>query len=50
MNFKKLQTFDSMYCLGKNHFENDGSQNYFVFQPTPIYFKRVSNTNDHILS
>ena len=30
---KKLQTFDSIYFRGKSHFEEDGTQNYLVFQP-----------------
>ena len=30
---KKLQTFDSSYFQGKSDFENDGTQNYLVFQP-----------------
>ena len=28
---KKLKTFDSSYCIGKSHFEEDGTQNYVVF-------------------
>ena len=32
-NIKKLQTFDSSYFRGKNHFDEDGTQNYLVFQP-----------------
>ena len=48
--FKKLQAFDFIYFRGKGHFENDGTQNYLVFQPRQRNFKRVSNTNDHILS
>ena len=39
---KKLQTFDSIYFRGKSHFEEDGSQNYLVFQPMCRYFKRVA--------
>ena len=39
--FKKLQTFDSSYFRGKSHFEKDGTQNYLVFQPIQIYFKRI---------
>ena len=31
--FKKLQTFDSIYFRGRSHFEEDGTQNYLVFQP-----------------
>ena len=37
---KKLKTFDSSYFIGKSHFEDD-TQNYLVFQPMYIYFKRV---------
>ena len=39
--FKKLKTFDSSYFRGKSHFEEDGTQNYLVFQPKYGYFKRV---------
>ena len=38
---KKLQTFDSSYFRGKNHFENYGTQNYLVFQPMIKYFKNI---------
>ena len=38
---KKLQTFDSIYFRGKSHFEEDGTQNYLVFQSMYRYFKRV---------
>ena len=41
---KKLKTFDSSYFNGKSHFEEDGSQNYLVFQPTDRYFKVIANT------
>ena len=30
---------------GKNHFGNDGSQNYLVFQPMYKYFKMIGNTH-----
>ena len=30
---EKLKTFDSIYFKGKGHFEQDGTQNYLVFQP-----------------
>ena len=30
--WKKLKTFDSSYFRGKNCFEEDGAQNYLVFQ------------------
>ena len=42
---KKLQTFDSSYFRGKNHFENDGTQNYLVFRSKNKYFKKISDTN-----
>ena len=29
----KLNTFDSSYFIEKSHFEEDGVQNYLVFQP-----------------
>ena len=35
----KLKTFDSSYFIGKNYFENDGTQNYLVFQPIDNYLK-----------
>ena len=37
--FKKLKTFDSSYFIGKNYFEEDGTQNYLAFQPISRYFK-----------
>ena len=42
---KKLQAFDSNYFRGKNYFEEDGTQNYLVFQPMNKYFKESDNTN-----
>ena len=39
--FEKLK-FDSIYFRVKSHFEEDGTQNYLVFQPMYRYFKRVS--------
>ena len=44
--FKSLQAFDSSYLRGKNNFEEDGIQNYSVFQPMYKYFKKIGNT-DH---
>ena len=29
----KLKTFDSSYFIGKNHFDESGTQNYLVSQP-----------------
>ena len=31
-----------MYFGEKSHFEEDGTQNYLVFQPMYRYFKRVA--------
>ena len=45
----KLKTFDSDYFIGKSHFEEDGTQNYLVFQPMYRYFKMITNT-DYISS
>ena len=45
----KLKTFDSNYFIGKSHFEEDGTQNYLVFQPINKYFKVITNT-DYISS
>ena len=42
--FKKLKTFDLRYFIGKSHFEEDGTQNYLVFQPLNKYFKVIANT------
>ena len=39
---KKLKTFDLIYFKGKGHFEEDGTQNYLLFQPIYRYFKRVA--------
>ena len=33
------------YFNGKSHFEEDGIQNYLVFQPTNRYFKEIGNTD-----
>ena len=37
--------FDLSYFIGKSHFEEDGTQNYLVFQPLNKYFKFVTNAN-----
>ena len=31
------------YFIGKSHFEEDGTQNYLVFQPINRYFKVIAN-------
>ena len=43
---KKLKTFDSIYYRGKSHFEEDGIQNYLVFQSTQRYFKRIAGAGN----
>ena len=40
----KLKTFDSSYFIRKSHFEEDGTQNYLVFQPLNKYFKLITIT------
>ena len=42
---KELKTFDSSYFISKSHFEEDGTQNYLVFQPINRYFKVIANTD-----
>ena len=42
MNQKILETFDSIYYRGRSHFEEDGAQNYSVFQTMYRYLKRVA--------
>ena len=47
---EKLKTFDSSYFIGKSHFEEDGTQNYLVFQPIYRYFKRIAGVgNDNYI-
>ena len=38
---KKLQKFDASCFRGKSHFEEDGTQNYLVFQPMYRYFRTI---------
>ena len=40
----------SIFAVGKSHFEDDGTQNYLVFQITCRYFNTVSNNDSNILS
>ena len=42
---KELITFDLVYFIGKSHFEEDGTQNYLIFQPLCKYFKVITNTD-----
>ena len=47
----KLKTFDLSYFIGKSYFDEDGTQNYLVFQPIIRYFKVNTITNtDYVLS
>ena len=39
----KIKNFDLSYFVGKNHFEEDGLQNYLVFQPMHKYLKTDSS-------
>ena len=40
---RKLPKFDAGYFRGKNHFEEDDTQNYLVFQPVYKYFKTINS-------
>ena len=42
---KKLKPFGSSYFDGKSHFDEDGTQNYLVFQTINKYFKVITNTD-----
>ena len=39
---KKLSNFDTAYFRGKNYFDDDGTQNYSIFQPVYKYFEKNS--------
>ena len=45
----KLKTFDWSYFIGKSHFDEDGTQNYLVFQSLNKYFKLITNTSSILL-
>ena len=47
---KKLKTFDLSYFISKGYFEEDGTQNYLIFQPLIRYFEFITNTPHHISS
>ena len=40
---KKLKKFDSSYFIDKSNFEEDGTENYLVFQPISRYFKLIAD-------
>ena len=48
----KLTTFDLSYFIGKKCFEEDGAQNYLVFQPVIRYFKlnMINNVTNYVSS
>ena len=47
----KLKTFDASYFIGNSHLEEDGVQNYLVFQPIIKYFKvNVINNATYVSS
>ena len=46
---EKLKAFDLGYFIGKSYFEENGTQNHFMFQPINRYFKLIANTK-YILS
>ena len=46
----QLKTFDSSYFIGKSHFDEDGTQNYLVFQAIIRYFKVNTITNTDYVS
>ena len=49
--FKKLNTFDLSYFHGKDHFEEDGTQNWFVSQPMGKYLEvAYANNIKYVLS
>ena len=43
---KRLKTFYSGSFIGKNHFEEDDTQNYLVFQPMYRYFKQIAGVGN----
>ena len=43
---KKLKKIDSSYFIAKSHFEEDGAQNYLVFQPMYRYFKMIAGVGN----
>ena len=42
----KLKAFGLSRFKDKNHFEEDGTQNYLVFQPMYKYFEKIGNTDN----
>ena len=46
----KLKTFDSGYFNGQSHIEEDGTQNYLLFQTLKKYFKIITNAGTKYIS
>ena len=46
---KKLESLDSVYFRGKSYFEDDGTQNWLVFQPIHRYFRTAGVNDSNIL-
>ena len=46
----KLQAFCWSYFRDKNHFADNGTQNYLIYQPMYRYFKKIDNTEPISLS
>ena len=49
-HLKKLNSFDLGYFIGKSHFDEDGAQNYLVFQPILEYFSLITKWKSKGLS
>ena len=41
---KQLKVFYLTYFIGKSYFEEDGTQNYLLFQSLSKYFEIITNT------
>ena len=42
--------FDSGYFTGQSHFEDDGVQNYLIFQPLSKHFEVIADANTKYIS
>ena len=43
---RKKERFDWNYFWGKSHFEDDGTQNWLVFQPIERCFKKITGVSN----
>ena len=48
--FKKLETFYSIYFGSKSYLEDNSTQDYLIFQMVNIHFKTVSANDSNVLS